>query len=69
MQGGEELVSIVLITSIRQSIHLFPSSFGPTATTPQANEWTSHNILDKSDTFYVNPFTDRYTYSFLGGNT
>ena len=62
MQAGEELVSIVPITAIRQSVHLFPS-FGPSA--PEA--WTSDTVLDRSDTFYVNPFTDRYAYSFLAG--
>lgn len=56
-QNGERLVMIIPLESIHCSIHLFPS-FGRAA--PQ--HWTSSNVLDLCDRFWVNSFTDRYTY-------
>ncbi len=55
---GIQKTSIVPVDYIRQSVHLFPK-FGPVVPT----HWTSTNVLDEADIFYVNPFTDRFTYS------
>ncbi len=50
---GVQKTNIVPVNYIQQSTHLFPK-FG--AVVPA--EWTSANVLDQVDTFYVNPFTD-----------
>jgi hypothetical protein len=55
---GEQQASIVPVDLISQSVHLLPK-FGPIA--PQ--EWKSSNVLDLCETFYVNPFSDRFSYS------
>ena len=54
---GTNVCSIIPLANIRCSIHLFPK-FGPFA--PQ--EWTSSNVLDLCNTFFVNDFTDRHMY-------
>lgn len=61
-RNDEEVVSIVPINSIRQSVHLFPH-FG--ATVPR--DWSSDTVLDKCSTFYLNPFSDRFLHSFCTG--
>ena len=57
---GEQQVSIVPVQLIRQSVHLFPK-FGPVT----RDEWKSTNVLDLCQTFYTNPFSDRFPYSNL----
>lgn len=57
---GAQKASVVPVDYIRQSVHLFPK-FGPSVPT----QWTSSNVLDKADIFYVNPFTDRFSYSTI----
>jgi hypothetical protein len=57
---GEQQVSIVPVQLIRQSVHLFPK-FGPVA----REEWKSTNVLDLCNTFFTNPFSDRFPYSNL----
>lgn len=59
-RDGTQKASIVPIDYIRQSIHLLPK-FGPV--TPV--HWTSSNVLDEAEFFYVNPFTDRFVYSTI----
>ena len=54
---GSRTCSIIPLANIRRSVHLFPK-FGPFA--PQ--EWTSYNVLDLCNTFYLNDFTDRHMY-------
>ncbi|KAM6491662.1 hypothetical protein JOM56_012906 [Amanita muscaria] len=61
-RDDEEVVSIVPINSIRQSVHLFPH-FGAAV----SREWSSDTVLDKSSTFYLNPFSDRFLHSFCTG--
>lgn len=57
---GEQQSSVIPITLIRQSVHLFPK-FGATA----PSDWKSSNVLDTAKYFYVNPFSDRFPYSTL----
>ena len=57
---GEQQVSIVPVQLIRQSVHLFPK-FGLVA----PDEWKSTNVLDLCQTFFTNPFSDRFPYSNL----
>lgn len=54
---GTRVCSIIPLANIRRSVHLFPK-FGPFA--PQ--EWTSSNVLDLCNTFFVNDFTDMNMY-------
>ncbi|KAF8065173.1 hypothetical protein FPV67DRAFT_1653931 [Lyophyllum atratum] len=56
-RNGGRICSIIPIGNIRRSIHLFPK-FGRVA----HPEWTSSNVLDVCDTFFVNTFTDRHLY-------
>ena len=56
--NGERLASILPVSLIQRSIHLFPkwgqSSAG-------IAEWTSENVLELCNVFYVNSFKDRHT--------
>lgn len=58
--NGTQKASIVPVEYIRQSVHLFPK-FGPVVPA----HWTSSNVLDEAEAFYVNPFTDRFSYSTI----
>ena len=53
----DRLSSIIPISSIKCSIHLFPK-FG--LKVPE--DWTSLNVLEKCTTFYLNQFSDRKMY-------
>ncbi|PPR02155.1 hypothetical protein CVT26_012116 [Gymnopilus dilepis] len=55
---GERRASIIPVSLIRSSIHLFPK-FGPQVPT----SWTSSNVLETASSFYVNAFSDRFIYS------
>jgi hypothetical protein len=57
MAGGKVRASIIPITQIEQSVHLFPH-FG--SSTPV--DWKSSNVLDLSQSFFVNPFSNRSQY-------
>ena len=52
--------SVIPLARIRRSAHLIPQF--PQPIPPQ---WTSHNVLDLCEKFYVNSFTDRHTYMTL----
>ena len=56
---GERLASIVPVSLIQRSVHLFPK-WG--RNTEGIASWTSDNVLEKCDVFYVNSFKDRHTY-------
>ncbi|KAF8263176.1 hypothetical protein EI94DRAFT_1878699 [Lactarius quietus] len=49
--------AIIPVERIMCSIHLLPH-FGPAA----PRDWKSFSVLDKCNTFYVNPFSDRHNY-------
>ena len=55
-RDGTYICSIIPLANIHHSIHLYPR-FG--AFTPQ--DWSSSNVLDRCNTFFVNHFTDRLT--------
>lgn len=57
---GERLASIIPVTHIRRSAHLFPK-FGPTA----QRSWKSSNVLDLCTHFFVNATSDRHMYAIL----
>ncbi|KAG1795347.1 uncharacterized protein HD556DRAFT_1235605, partial [Suillus plorans] len=55
--GGAKLASIVPLSKIVWSAHLLPN-FG--AVVPR--EWSSDTVLDDCNTFWLNPYLDRYTF-------
>ncbi|KAH9010197.1 hypothetical protein EDB83DRAFT_2508909 [Lactarius deliciosus] len=57
MQNGHRRASIIPVSLIISSIHLFPhfSRHIPP-------EWNTYSVLELCHTFYVNPFSDRDTY-------
>jgi hypothetical protein len=57
---GKQRSSIIPINLIYSSAHLIPA-FGPIAPT----EWTSSNVLEVASGFYVNSFSDRFSYSTI----
>ena len=58
LKCGERVASIVPLSRILCSIHLFPK-FGAVA----PRNWSSSNVLELCKTFYVNPYA--YIFSFL----
>ena len=54
---GDRLASIIPVDAIRRSVHLFPQ-FGPVA----SRDWTSDNVLEHCQNFYINCFSDRHSY-------
>lgn len=56
-QAGRRRASIIPVTSIIRSVHLFPT-FGPHV--PQ--EWNTFTVLELCNSFYINPFSDRENY-------
>lgn len=59
-RDGDHLASIVPVSNIWRSVHLFPK-FGPIA----PREWKSSTVLDECRIFYVSSFLDRHTYATL----
>ncbi|KAF8815656.1 hypothetical protein BYT27DRAFT_7224873 [Phlegmacium glaucopus] len=60
MARGEHHVSIIPVSLILSSIHLFPK-FGPQAPV----SWSLSNVLESAVSFYVNSFSDRFVYSHI----
>ena len=57
MSHGKRVASMIPVSAIWRSIHLFPK-FGPVA--PQ--EWSSSNVLEHCNSFYVSCWTDQHAY-------
>ena len=55
--NGARLASVVEVRNIRRSCHLLPE-IGPVV----PREWTSSTVLDRCDTFWLNPFSDLHMY-------
>ena len=60
---GRRRAAIIPVERIRCSVHLLPR-FGPAA----PHDWKSFSVLDQSNTFYVNPFSDRHNYLLFSGH-
>ncbi|KIM46872.1 hypothetical protein M413DRAFT_16473 [Hebeloma cylindrosporum] len=56
---GERLASVIPVSLIQRSVHLFPK-WGRNP--GRVALWTSENVLEECDTFYLNSFKDRHTY-------
>ena len=57
MQEGRRRATIIPLDAILCSVHLFPH-FGPV--TPR--DWNSFTVLERCNSFYINPFTDLHNY-------
>ncbi|TFK59084.1 hypothetical protein BDN72DRAFT_781236 [Pluteus cervinus] len=60
LQNGLPIGRVVPINNICRSVHLFPK-FGPVV----PPNWTSSNVLDRANMFFVNTFSDRDMYCTL----
>ncbi|KAG1828595.1 hypothetical protein DFJ58DRAFT_672192 [Suillus subalutaceus] len=60
LRGGDTVASIVPVADIERSVHLIPR-FGVMA----PREWTSDTVLEDCDTFWLNSYIDRYTFSMF----
>ena len=56
-ENGQQSASVISIESIICSVHLIPQ-FGPVM--PQG--WNSFTVLERCNTFYVNPFANVHSY-------
>lgn len=57
LQGNERLASIVPLKLLQRSVHLIPK-WGPAV----PSHWTSENVLDECEIFFLNSFKDMHTY-------
>ena len=60
-QNGFRVAAVLPLGNIHRGVHLFPS-FGGHA----PDHWTSGNVMDECDTFFVNSFSDRHAYHIFG---
>ena len=60
IKQGKQQASVIPVALVRQSVHLIPV-FGPLA----PPEWKSSSVLDLCSNFFVNPFSDCFSYSTL----
>lgn len=57
---GKCVASIIPLTNISCSVHLFPKF-----DTITSRLWTNDTVLNKCETFYVNSFTDRHAFNTI----
>jgi hypothetical protein len=59
-RDGTHVCSVIPLANVCRSVQLFPR-FGQFA----PPEWSSSNVLDLCDTFFLNSFTDRHLYRII----
>jgi hypothetical protein len=57
LTNGERLASVIPVSNVSRSAHLFPN-FGPNVPL----DWKSWNVLDLSQSFFLNSCSDRHAY-------
>ncbi|KAH9905099.1 uncharacterized protein B0H18DRAFT_883959 [Fomitopsis serialis] len=57
LTGNAKIASVVPLTLLERSVHLFPKWGGPVP-----NAWQSTNVLDECTAFYLNPTKDSHSY-------
>jgi hypothetical protein len=57
MRDGRRLASIIPVDTLLCSVHLFPQCHPATP-----REWNSFTVLERCQTFYLNPFSNRDIY-------
>lgn len=60
LEDGERVASIIPVSTIRRSVHLF-HKFSPAV----LEGWSSNNVLEKCATLYLNPLADRHMHFIL----
>jgi hypothetical protein len=60
---GMRICSVIPLSDIQRSVHLIPQ-FGQVA----PPDWTSNNVLDQCNTFYLNDFTDRHLFRMISNS-
>ena len=59
-EDGDNLATVIPLSNIRRSIHLFPN-FGK----KKPHAWTSSNVLDLAESFFVSDLSDRHAFQTI----
>lgn len=62
---SEDDYAVVPLPSIRRSCHLFPIFPNEKISKSAAADWTSANVLDMCESFYINNFADMHTFQTI----
>lgn len=57
LSGEAKIASVVSLSRIERSVHLFPKWGGPAP-----RDWTNENVLEHCTVFYVNQYKDPHSY-------
>ena len=63
---GDRQSAIVELSSLRRSCHLFPRfPVGKAVADGAAAGWTTDNVLEKCDTFFINNYVDMHAFQTI----
>lgn len=57
LTGAAKIASVVPLTLVKRSVHLFPKWGGPAP-----RHWASETILDECTTYFLNPYKDPHSF-------